>query len=302
MKKIEEAKIIKKNTTITIVLNTLLALAKLIGGIFGASAVLIADAVNSIGDVLTNIVVFVSTKFSKKEIDHDHPYGHDKFDSLISIFLGVALIITAVQLGKDAVIRFIDIVFKDGVITKPLWFTWVIALFTIVIKEGLFRVTKSDAKKAKSQALMAQAWDHRSDTIASFGAIIGIVGAIYGIGFLDPVASLVIAVFIFFLGFKIIRTGISQVIDESADDEQIGRIRAIIEANTNVRRIDEIKTRMFGLNFYVDLEIALDASLSLIEAHEIAENIHDDIEREISDVIHCMIHVNPYEADEKNTK
>lgn len=301
MQKKLEAKIIKKNTILTIILNTLLALAKLLGGIFGASAVLIADAVNSIGDVATNIIVFVSTKFSKKERDHDHPYGHDKVDSMISIFLGVALIITAIQVGRGAGERFIDLVFKGGTIASPMWYTWVIALVTIFVKEGLFRLTKSDAKKAKSQALLAQAWDHRSDTIVSFGAIIGIVGAIYGLGFLDPIASMIIAIFILVLGIRIIRTGISQVIDESADDQQISQIISIIESNPNVRRIDEIKTRMFGLNFYVDLEISLDASLSLLDAHEIAEAIHDDIEDKVSDVIHCMIHVNPYENNDKTT-
>jgi cation diffusion facilitator family transporter len=299
MKKDEE-KIIKKNTTLTIILNTALAIAKLVGGILGASAVLIADAVNSIGDIATNVVVFVSAKFSKKERDKDHPYGHDKFDSMISIFLGIALIFTAWQLGKDAVLRFIDIVFNDQVIPVPKWYTWLIALITIFVKEFLFRVTKRDAKKARSQALLAQAWDHRSDTIVSFGAIIGIVGAIYGIGFLDPLASFIIALFILRLGFKIIRTGISQVIDESADAEHIKHIIEIVESNKNVRRIDEIKTRLFGLSFYVDLEISLDASLSLIEAHEIAEAIHDQIEDEMSDVIHCMIHVNPF--DENNKK
>ncbi|QLY40076.1 cation transporter [Hujiaoplasma nucleasis] len=299
MKKVEE-KIIKKNTFLTIIMNTLLAIAKLFGGILGGSAVLVADAVNSIGDIATNIVVFVSAKFSKKEKDETHPYGHEKFDSMISIFLGFALLITAYQLGKDAVERFIDIVIEGLPFSTPMWYTWFIAIVTIIVKEMLFRITKIDAKKAKSQALMAQAWDHRSDTIVSFGAIIGIVGAIYGVGFLDPLASFVIGVFIFRLGLKIIKTGVSQVVDASADDEQIVKIKEIVHENDKVRRIDEIKTRMFGISFYVDLEIALDAHLSLEEAHAIAESIHDRIEEQMPDVIHCMIHVNPCEEKNKN--
>ncbi|MGE4572164.1 MAG: cation diffusion facilitator family transporter [Candidatus Izemoplasmatales bacterium] len=299
MKKVEE-KIIKKNTFLSIIMNTLLAIAKLFGGILGGSAVLVADAVNSIGDIATNIVVFVSAKFSKKEKDDTHPYGHEKFDSMISIFLGFALLITAYQLGKDAVERFIDIVIEGLPFSTPMWYTWVIAIITIIVKEILFRITKIDAKKAKSQALMAQAWDHRSDTIVSFGAIIGIVGAIYGVGFLDPLASFVIGVFIFRLGFKIIKTGVSQVVDASADDEQIVKIKEIVHENDKVRRIDEIKTRMFGISFYVDLEIALDAHLSLEEAHAIAESIHDRIEEQMPDVIHCMIHINPFEEKSKN--
>jgi cation diffusion facilitator family transporter len=296
MKKLEE-KIIKKNTVLTIIMNTLLAIVKLFGGVIGNAPVLIADAINSIGDMASNVLVFVSAKFSKKEKDDTHPYGHEKFDSMISIFLGFALLITAYQLGKDAVQRFIDVVIDNQALVKPMWYTWVIAIATIIVKEFLYRKTVIDAKKAKSQALLAQAWDHRSDTIVSFGAIIGIVGAIYGLGFLDPIASFIIAIFIFRLGFMIIKTGVSQVVDASTDDEQIKKIRAIILKNKQVRSIDEIKTRMFGVSFYVDLEISLDANLSLEEAHQIAESIHDEIEDEMSDVIHCMIHVNPYKDE-----
>ncbi|MFP4478754.1 MAG: cation diffusion facilitator family transporter [Candidatus Izemoplasmatales bacterium] len=299
MKKIEEG-IIKKNTFLTIIMNFILAVAKLIGGVLGGSAVLVADAVNSVADIATNIVVFISAKFSKKERDENHPYGHEKFDSMVSIFLGFALLITAFQLGKDAGIRFYNVAFENASIAKPMWYTWVIALLTIFVKELLFRKTIVDAKKAKSQALVAQAWDHRSDTIVSFGAIIGIVGAIYGVGFLDPLASMVIALFIFRLGFKIIKTGVSQVVDESANDYQITQIKEIVNQNKNVRSIDEIKTRMFGLSIYVDLEISLDGQLSLEEAHQISEDIHDHIEEEMSDVIHCMIHVNPDETGKKS--
>jgi cation diffusion facilitator family transporter len=294
MKK-EEETIIKKNTILTIIMNTLLAIAKIIGGVLGGSAVLVADGIQSVADIATNIVVFISAIFSKKDKDKTHPYGHEKFDSMVSIFLGFALLITAFQLGKDAAVRFYEMVFENAEVIKPMWYTWVIALMTIVVKELLFRKTTVDAKKARSQALMAQAWDHRSDTIVSFGSIIGIVGAIYGIGFLDPLASMVIALFIFRLGYKIIKTGVSQVIDESANDEQISKIKELVNENDNVRSIDEIKTRMFGLSIYVDLEISLDAHLSLEKAHQISEDIHDYIEKEMPDVIHCMIHVNPHE-------
>ncbi|MDA3932073.1 MAG: cation diffusion facilitator family transporter [Tenericutes bacterium] len=294
MKK-EEETIIKKNTILTIIMNTLLAIAKIIGGVLGGSAVLVADGIQSVADIATNIVVFISAIFSKKDKDKTHPYGHEKFDSMVSIFLGFALLITAFQLGKDAAVRFYEMVFENAEVIKPMWYTWVIALMTIVVKELLFRKTTVDAKKARSQALMAQAWDHRSDTIVSFGSIIGIVGAIYGIGFLDPLASMVIALFIFRLGYKIIKTGVSQVIDESANDEQISKIKELVNENDKVRSIDEIKTRMFGLSIYVDLEISLDAHLSLEKAHQISEDIHDYIEKEMPDVIHCMIHVNPHE-------
>lgn len=291
--KAKEEKIIKKNTLLTIIANTFLAVIKLVGGIIGNSSVLITDAVNSISDIATNLVVYVSAIFSKKEKDKSHPYGHDKFDSMVSIFLGVALIITVFEIGKGAISKLYNIIFNDLLIESPALFTIIIVMITFVVKEILYRKTKVDAKKAASQALMAQAWDHRSDTLTSFGALVGILGAIFGWGFLDPIASLFICFFILRLAFKIIKTGVSQVVDEAADDEQVSQIRKIVLSNSQVISIDEIKTRLFGVKYYVDLEISLDKNLSLFEAHKIAEVIHDEIEDSLADVIHCMIHVNP---------
>jgi cation diffusion facilitator family transporter len=291
--KAKEEQIIKKNTILTIFANSFLAVIKLFGGILGNSSVLITDAINSISDIATNIVVYVSAKFSKKEKDQTHPYGHDKFDSMISIFLGVALIITAIEVGKNAFTSLYDIVFNNATIVEPELYTIIIVFVTLALKEFMYRKTKVDAKKANSQALLAQAWDHRSDTITSFGALIGIVGAMFGVAYLDPIASIFIVFFILKLGYKIVKTGVSQVVDESADETQVIQIKKIVMSNENVKSIDEIKTRLFGVNYYVDLEIGLDSKLSLIEAHRIAESIHDEIENNMADVIHCMIHVNP---------
>ncbi|MDD3129104.1 MAG: cation diffusion facilitator family transporter [Candidatus Izemoplasmatales bacterium] len=293
--KAKEEKIIKKNTILTIFSNSFLAAIKLVGGILGNSSVLITDAINSISDIATNLVVFISAKFSKKEKDKTHPYGHDKFDSMVSIFLGFALIVTAIEVGKHAFTTLYDVLFENLVIDVPEWYTIVIVGITLVVKESLYRITVKDAKKAASQALIAQAWDHRSDTLTSIGALIGILGATFGIGFLEPIASLFILFFILKLGFKIIKTGVSQVVDQSADDEQVKIIRKIVLDHEEVLSIDEIKTRQFGVKYYVDLEISLDKNFSLLQAHDISEKIHDEIEEKLADVIHCMIHVNPGE-------
>ncbi len=300
MSLIKEAKIIKKNTVMTMITNAFLAVIKLLAGIFGRSSVLISDAINSIGDIATNVVVYISAIFSRKEKDNDHPYGHEKFDSIIAIFLGVAIAITAFEVGKAAVNKFIDLVFNDVAIEIPAWYTLAAAILTILVKEVLFRITIKDAKTAKSSALTAQAWDHRSDTIASFGASIGILGAMFGFGFLDPIASFIIALFILRLAIKIIISGVSQVVDQSADESVEQAIRDIIESYQEVCGIDMIKTRQFGLKIYVDLEICLDYKLTLEAAHAIAEKIHDQIESDIPEVLHCMIHINPSYKKQKN--
>ena len=289
----QEEKIIKKNSIFTMIANIFLAIAKMGAGIIGSSSVLIADAINSISDVATNIVVFISAKLSRKEQDKDHPYGHEKIDSVISIFIGAAVIVTAFEVGKNAVERLYDFIFNGYIIQTPKWYVLLIILITIIVKEFLFQKTRKEAKIAKSSALLAQAWDHRSDTIASFGAGVGVIGVLLGWSFFDPIASVVIALFIFRVGFKIAALGVSQVVDKSADDLTCEKIKEIVFKYKEVKSLDDIKTRMFGMKLYVDLEIGLHFSMSLEEAHEIAERLHDEIENTIPEVLHCMIHINP---------
>lgn len=295
----QEEIIIKKNTVLTMIVNSILAICKMLAGILGKSSVLITDAINSIGDVATNIVVYISAIFSRREKDKDHPYGHEKYDSVISIFLGIAILYTAYEVGRAAIEKLYDFFVNGTEIPSPAWYTILVAIVTIVVKELLFRKTKKDAKIAKSSALLAQAWDHRSDTIASFGAALGIAGVWLGFGFLDPIISIVIAVFILRLGIKIINSGINQVVDQSADDLTVEKIKEIADKYKEVKSIDEIKTRKFGMKMYADLEIGLDYSLTLEAAHNIAEQLHDEIEQKIPDILHCMIHVNPYYKDNK---
>ncbi len=290
----EEERIIKNNTLMTMIINAFLAVMKMLAGIFGKSSVLISDAVNSIGDIATNIVVYISAIFSRKERDKDHPYGHEKYDSIISIFLGVAIIITAFEVGREAVIKLYDFFVYGTAIDTPKWFALAAAALTILIKEFLFQKTKRDAKKAHSGALLAQAWDHRSDTIASFGAIVGITGVMLGASYLDPIASLLIAFFILRLGYRIVASGVGQVVDKSADPITEQTIKDIVVKYPEIQSLDVIKTRMFGMKIYVDLEISMDFQLSLEKSHSVAQRLHDEIEEAIPEVLHCMIHCNPY--------
>ncbi|MBU1145048.1 MAG: cation diffusion facilitator family transporter [Firmicutes bacterium] len=290
-----EAEIIVKTSIWIMLLNGFLAVIKIIAGVLGNSTAMISDAVNSISDVLTNLVVMISGKFSRKGIDDSHPYGHEKFDSMVSVLLGVAIIITAFEIGKAAVIIIYNYAVYGDEITPPKLIALIVAISTIVIKEGMYRFTKINAKKSRSSSLNAQALDHRSDELASFGAVIGIGGSMLGVAFLEPVASIVICFFVLRVGFQIIKVGFSQVVDQSADEEIILQIKKIVLDNPQVKGLDDLKTRMFGMKLYVDLEISVDQSLSILEAHKIADMIHDQIEELVPDVKHCMIHVNPHE-------
>jgi cation diffusion facilitator family transporter len=289
----KERKIIAQTSLGTIVLNFLLAVMKVITGILGNSTALISDAINSTSDVLTTVVVWISGKFSRKEIDDDHPYGHEKYESMISVFLGFALIITAFEIAKQSGGAVIGYLFNGNEITPPTAIALIAAAMTIGVKQIMFVFTKKNAKKASSPALMAMSLDHRSDQYAALGVFIGVGGAMLGVVILEPIASLVICVLIVKMAFRIIKIGFAQVVDQAADEESRTKIVQIATNFEGVVRLDDIKTRMFGLRMFVDLEIAVDHTLLMTDAHAIAQRLHDQIEAALPDVKHCMIHVNP---------
>lgn len=168
------------------------------------------------------------------------------------------------------------------------------AVLSIVIKEGMYWYTRGVAKKINSSAVMADAWHHRSDALSSVGSFIGILGARMGFLILDSLASLVISVFIIKAGIEIFIQTVRELTDEACDEKTISQIYNVINQQTGVMRIDEVKTRKFGNKIYVDVEISADGDKTLTETHEIAENIHQNIENQINFVKHCMVHVNPY--------
>ncbi|MBN2696255.1 MAG: cation transporter, partial [Bacilli bacterium] len=181
----------------------------------------------------------------------------------------------------------------DADIVEPKLVALIVALATIFIKELMYHLTIKASKKARSQALAAIALDNRSDVFASLGALIGIGGAMLGFVFLEPLASLVICLFIARLGFRIIKQSFGQVVDEAACEETITKIEAIAKSIEGVISIDDLKTRMFGMKLYIDIEIAVDRNISLSQAHAISHKVHDAIEQQIPEVKHCMVHVNP---------
>lgn len=293
-----EKMIIVKVSFWTIVLNACLAVMKVITGIIGHSSAIISDAVNSISDVATTLVVMVTGNFSRKEHDADHPYGHEKYESIVSVLLGVALLFTAYEIGKSGVIIIYDY-FVNGIEpVMPNFVALIAGISTIAIKEIMYQFTRRNAKKANSPSLAAMAWDHRSDEFASLGAIIGIGGAMLGVHVLEPIASVVICGFIVRLGIKTVKVGFSQLVDQAANIETIQLIQSIVAKQKGVKHLDDLKTRMFGMRLFVDMEIAVDPKLTILEAHHISHLLHDEIEATLPDIKHCMIHVNPYKSGE----
>ena len=276
----------------TIVINLILSILKFLCGIFGKSAAMISDAVHSASDVLSTIVVMVGVKLSNKESDEKHPYGHERLECIAAILLGGILFLTGVGIAINGINKIC--VHGTDTLVVPKGIALGAAGISIVVKEAMYWYTKIAADKIHSDALLADAWHHRSDALSSVGSFIGILGARLGYPVCDPIACVVIAFVIMKVAVDITVSSFRKMIDESCDSKQIESMKHTILAQDGVRGIDDMKTRMFGTRIYVDIDITADGALSLVEAHNIADKVHDTIEQEYPEVKHCMVHVSPY--------
>ena len=273
---------------ITVVMNIFLSLIKLLAGFIGHSTSMISEGVHSLSDVISSIGVFIGLRISQKPADIDHPYGHEKFEAVLSKILAFILFLTGLSIGYSA----IETIVSSSYIIPKMMTIWA-ALLSIGVKEWMYHYTIRQAKKIESTALAADAWHHRSDSLSSIGALIGIIGARLGFPILDPLAALVITLIILKVAIEIFVEATNQVIDKAASPELVNEIIQQIQSVNGVLAIDSLKTRVHSNRIYVDLEISVEATLSLIEAHTIAEAVHYQLEQNIHKIKHCTVHVNP---------
>ena len=287
-----EHKVAMKVSGVSIAVNLLLSLFKLLAGILAHSGAMISDAIHSASDVGSTFVVIVGVNLSSKKSDKEHQYGHERMECVSSIILSGLLLATGIGIGMNGIENIIKST-SGASIAIPGTLALIAAVVSIVVKEWMFWYTRSAAKKINSGALMADAWHHRSDALSSIGAFIGIFGARLGYPILDPIASIVICFMIAKASIDIFRDAIDKMVDHSCDAKTEESMKREILRVPGVRRVDLLKTRLFGSKIYVDIEIAADGNISLRDAHDIAENVHHTIENKFKDVKHCMVHVNP---------
>ena len=280
-----------KVSVISLVVNILLTAFKLFAGIFAHSMAMISDAIHSASDVFSTFIVMLGVKLASKQEDAKHKYGHERYESVAAIVLAMVLAFTGIGIGYKGISVIIDGSYKE--LAKPGTLAMIAAVVSIVVKEGMFWFTRYYAIKINSDALRADAWHHRSDALSSIGSFIGILGAMMGVLVLDSVASILIALLILGASFDIFKDAIKKMTDESCDQKVEDQMKVKICAIDGVDDIDMLKTRMFGNRIYVEIEIAVDGSMSLENAHSIAEKVHDEIEKEFELVKHCTVHVNP---------
>ena len=281
-----------KVSGVSIAVNLLLSVFKLIAGILAHSGAMISDAVHSASDVGSTFIVMIGVTLSGKKSDKEHQYGHERMECVSSIILSGLLLATGRGIGLGGVENIVKSSHGEAIVI-PGMLALVAAVVSIVVKEWMFWYTRGAAKKINSGALMADAWHHRSDAMSSIGAFVGIFGARMGFPILDPLASVVICLLIVKASVDIFRDAIDKMVDRSCDEKTEEEMRKTILKVDGVKRIDLLQTRLFGSKMYVDIEIAADGAQTLDEAHETAEKVHHAIEETFTEVKHCMVHVNP---------
>ena len=296
----EEKKILRRVTVVGIAGNIILVLFKLFAGIAGKSGAMVSDAVHSLSDVFATFVAFIGVRVSKKAPDSSHPYGHDRFECLASMALGLILCGTGVGIGISGAKTILAGNYDQ--LAVPGNIALLAAVVSILVKEAMFWYTRHYAKQIGSSAFMADAWHHRSDALSSVGSLAGILFAKKGFPVMDPVASVVICLFILKVGFDILKDAASKMLDTSCGEEWDSGMAGFIRSLPGVEAVDRLQSRKFGDKIYLDVEISVNGELSLNEAHKIAEHVHDTVEREHPEIKHIMIHENPSAAvDEEIT-
>lgn len=290
----ENEKIVMRVSTNSMIVNIVLSVAKVAAGLVARSGAMVSDGIHSVSDVFSTIVVMIGYKLSAKESDENHQYGHERMECVAALLLAIILCVTGLAIGYNGVQ---NIIHADELqLEAPGILALVAAIVSIIVKEGMYWYTRAAALQVNSGAVMADAWHHRSDAFSSIGSMVGIIGARLGYPICDPLASVIICVFIVKAAYDIFKDAIDKMMDTACDRTVIEKMRGIIFAQDGVHNIDQMQTRLFGSKIYVDVEISVDGDMTLREAHEIAEQVHAAIEAEFEDVKHCMVHVNPREA------
>ena len=280
-----------KVSLITIIINFILFIFKIIAGLIGHSNAMISDAIHSLSDVLTTIVVIFGLVMSSKDADDKHPYGHERIECVFAIILSFFLFLTGSFIGYIGINSIINN--HNNNILVPSILPLIAALVSIIVKELMYHYTKKVAKKLKSSSMEADAWHHRSDAMSSIGSFIGILGAKLGLVILDPICSVIICLIIIKSSIEIFVEAISQMLDTSCDIYTKKEIVDLIKNTKEVIDVTDMKTRLFGSRLYVEVEISIDGNKTLKDADNIAKEIHDNIESKYTIVKHCNIHIIP---------
>jgi cation diffusion facilitator family transporter len=288
-KNTEAFKQIMRVTWLGIYINLALVVTKITIGLVVASMALIADGFHSLSDLITDFAIILGVKISKKEPDEKHPYGHGWAENFITFFTAVPL----AAAGGYMVIKAVHSI-ADHELTKIGYPVLCASIVAIILKEYSFRITKKVAVKLSSSMLYANAWDHRSDALSSFAVAIGAISSIIGINYADQIATIVVGLMVVFVGVKIILDAASQFTAKAVDETTAERIKQIIKSQKEIKDWHKLRTRIVGRELFMDLHILVDPSLSITQAHDIAETLENDLHSQITQPVNIVVHIEPF--------
>lgn len=282
-------------TIIGSIVNLVLSLLKLAAGILGRSGAMVADAVHSFSDLATDVVVIAFARISSKPKDDDHDYGHGKYETLATIIISLALGIVGAGILVNS-IRDIRTVAEGGVLERPGLVAFVAALVSILVKEVLYRYTVRVGRAVNSPSVIANAWHHRSDALSSLGTLVGI-GCAYFLGqkwrIADPIAALIVAIFIFKVAFDLIRTGLGELLEQSLPAETEAEILQIVTASPEIREPHNLRTRRIGAAIAIEVHVRVDGALTVAHSHELTVDIERRLRERFGQETMIAIHVEP---------
>lgn len=282
-------------TWIGSIVNFLLLVLKFVAGIVGNSAAMVADAVHSLSDFITDIIVVVFVRISNKPEDEGHDYGHGKYETLATAIIGVVLFFVGIGIlisGCKSVIAVIG----GEILEAPTMLAFAMAAISIISKEILYRYTANKGKKLNSQVVVANAWHHRSDAFSSIGTLVGIGGAIF-LGerwrILDPIAAIAVSIFIMKVSIQLLKPCVDELLEHSLPKEVEDKILSIVRSFSKVSEPHHLRTRRIGNHLAIELHIRMDGNLSLFESHALTTSIEDALRAEFGKDTHIGIHTEP---------
>jgi cation diffusion facilitator family transporter len=291
-------------TKVSMVLNFLLTCVKFAVGVIGNSSAMVADAAHSLSDLITDIAVIVSLNVAKKPGDSTHNYGHGKIETLAAAFTGLVLIAAAFGILWEGLQKIAGF-YQGEILPTPGTITLFVAIFSIVLKEWLYRYTIVPGRELNSDALIANAWEHRSDAFSSVGITIGIGGAILLGGkwvVLDPIAAVILSFFILKVAFDISYKNLNELLEASLDSDTYRNIEEILISTEGVLGYHELKTRKIGNAMAADVHIEVDRDLSITDAHEISTQVEERLKEICGKNGHFSIHVEPFPDTKSHTR
>lgn len=288
---------IVKVTLIGTVVNAILIVLKFAAGILGSSSAMVADGVHSLSDFLTDFVVIVMLKISSKPCDDDHDFGHGKYETLATTIIGLLLILVGGGILWSGAVHIYGFIVNDELLQTPGWLAFGAAIASILMKEGIFQYTIKKSKNLNSEALVANAWHHRSDALSSIGTAIGI-GAACLLGnkwaILDPLAAVIVSLFIFKVAIQLIQSSVNQLLESSLPKEIENQIEEIVNSYPGVTELHNLRTRQVGVNYAISMHVRMDGNITLYESHEKVDLIEKELKEKFGHQTIITIHVEPW--------